>query len=58
MVKELYCDILETKDLTKFNLDTFMGLLKPDSMFERFAARKAVGAANTKEFLEIKGQKF
>lgn len=57
-MKEWYCEILETKDLTKYSLETFNNVLKPDSMFERFAARKAVGAANTKEFLEIKGQKF
>lgn len=32
--------------------------LKPDSLFERFAARKANQIGATKEFLEIKGQKF
>jgi len=29
--------------------------LQPDSLFERFAARKAVGVAQTKDFLEMKG---
>jgi len=31
-------------------------MLQPDSLFERFAARKAVGTAQSKDFLSIKGQ--
>ena len=54
-VKDLYCEILETKDLSKYGLETFMNLLKPDTLFEPFAARKACGVSASKEFLEIKG---
>ena len=57
-VKELYMDILETNDLKGQSLDTLMNMLKPDTLFERFAARKANQVGATKEFLEIKGQKF
>jgi len=31
--------------------------LQPDSLLERFAAKKAAGLGNTKDFLEIKGVK-
>ena len=51
-------EILETNDLKGQSLDTLMNLLKPDTLFERFAARKANQIGATKEFLEIKGQKF
>jgi len=30
-------------------------LLQPDSLFERFAARRANGVATTKDFLAIRG---
>jgi len=32
-----------------------MDVLKADSLFERFAARKANKVGGTKEFMEIKG---
>lgn len=54
----MYMDILETNELSKVSLDSLMSLLKPDTLFERFAARKSVGVGANKEFLEIKGQKF
>lgn len=57
-VRELYMDILETTNLQDVSLDTLMHYLKPDTLFERFAARKANQVGATKEFLEIKGQKF
>ena len=57
-VKELYMDIIETNDLKNQSLDTLMNLLKPDTLFERFAARKANQVGAHKDFLEIKGQKF
>lgn len=34
-------EILETNDLSKVGLDQLMSLLKPETLFERFAARKA-----------------
>jgi hypothetical protein len=54
-IKELYMDILETNDLKNQSLDTLMNLLKPDTLFERFAARKANQVGAHKDFLEIKG---
>jgi len=30
--------------------------LKPDTLFERFAARKAAGTAPSRDFLSVKGQ--
>lgn len=51
-------EILQTNDLTRVALDTLMNELKPESLFERFAARKANQVGATKEFMEIKGQKF
>ena len=57
-VRELYMEILGTKDLSQVGLDVLAGYLKPESLFERFAARKANQVGATNEFLEIKGQKF
>lgn len=54
-VKLLYMDILETSNLSSVTLDELMDVLKPDSLFERFAARKANKVGATKEFMEIKG---
>ena len=57
-VRELYMEILGTTNLADISLDELMSILKPDTLFERFAARKACQVGATKEFLEIKGQKF
>jgi len=57
-VRELYMDIMGTSNLSDVSLDELMSYLKPDTLFERFAARKAHQVGATKEFLEIKGQKF
>jgi len=35
-----------------------MDVLKPESLFERFAARKANKVSKGKDFLDIKGQKL
>lgn len=51
-------EILGVKDLKTVELATLQQLLKPDTLFERFAARKANQVGATKEFLEVKGQKF
>lgn len=40
-VRSLYMEILEQPQLSKVNLAELMDVLKPDSLFERFAARKA-----------------
>ena len=57
-VKELYMEILQVNNLADVSLEVLMQYLKPDTLFERFAARKANQVGATKDFLEIKGQKF
>jgi len=47
--------ILGDRDPTKMTFPEMRELLQPDSLFERFAARKANGIANQKDFLAIKG---
>ena len=53
-----YKDILETSDLSSISLETLSGLLQPESLFERFAYRKAHAIGGSTEFLSLKGQKF
>lgn len=57
-INQLYKDVLGVEDIKTVDLDTLMSVLQPDSLFERFAARKAAGMGTTKEFLDVKGQKF
>lgn len=40
-IKDLYCEILQTNDLSNVSLEELMAPCKPDTLFERFAARKA-----------------
>jgi hypothetical protein len=54
----LYKEILEVNDLSKVKVDQLMQVLKPESLFERFAARKANKVSAGKDFLDIKGQKL
>lgn len=54
-VRALFIDCLEKPNLGDATLDELMEVLKPDSLFERFAARKANKVGATKEFMEIKG---
>lgn len=46
-VRELYCEILDCNiaGLTNYDLKDFEKILAPDSLFERFAARKAAGVS-------------
>jgi|TARA_B110000305_G_scaffold233473_1_gene289938 hypothetical protein len=57
-VRSLYMEVLELPNLSKVTLDEFMDVLRADTLFERFAARKANQVGATKEFMEIKGAKF
>lgn len=57
-VRDLYMEVTECNDLSALSLDDLMTVLKPESLHERFAARKANQVGHNKEFLEIKGQKF
>jgi len=54
----LYREILGVEDLGTVELQTLMGVLQSDSMFERFAARKEAGMANVRnDFIQMKGVK-
>lgn len=57
-VQMWYKDILGTKDINSISLETLSGLLQPESLFERFAYRKANAIGGSSEFLQLKGQKF
>lgn len=54
---QLYKDILEVDDLKDVNVKDLHAVLQPDSLLERFAAKKAAGLGTMKDFLEIKGMK-
>lgn len=56
-IKGLFKEILEVDDVSKVGVADLAECLQPDSMFERFAARKACGAAAGRDFLDIKGTK-
>jgi hypothetical protein len=57
-VQMWYKDILGIKDLSSISLETLSDLLQPESLFERFAYRKAHALGGSSEFLSLKGQKF
>lgn len=57
-VQVWYKDILETSELNSISLETLSNLLQPESLFERFAYRKAHAIGGSTEFLSLKGQKF
>ena len=50
-------EILDVTDLAKTTVKDLYEALQPDSLLERFAAKKANGLSANKDFLEIKGQK-
>ena len=50
-------EILNVNDLSKVTVKDLHEVLQPDSLLERFAAKKANGVGATKDFLEIKGSK-
>jgi len=50
----LQCD---RSDLKSTNIKTLVDLLQPDSLLERFAARKQAGVAAGRDFVDIKGSK-
>lgn len=53
----MYKEILEVDNLKGVSLDQLYQVLEPESLFERFAARKKAGLGATKDFLEVKGTK-
>ena len=55
---ENYKIVLGKDSLKGINVNELYSTLKPESLFERFAAKKAagIGASSTKDFVELKGQ--
>jgi len=53
-IKQLYKEILGEPDLAKVEVSTLLDLLQPDSLLERFAAKKANGVCQTKDFVNLK----
>mmetsp|Transcript_3246 Transcript_3246/g.4940 ORF Transcript_3246/g.4940 Transcript_3246/m.4940 type:complete len:281 (-) Transcript_3246:75-917(-) len=59
-IKDLFVDLLEIKDYQELAAQSIKDLVKalePDTLLERFAARKANHIGANKDFIEIKGQK-
>jgi len=56
-VKDVFMEILNLTDLSKATVKDLHEALQPDSLLERFAAKKANGISHNKDFLEIKGTK-
>ena len=56
-VQRLYAELLccDRNDLKSTNIKTLLDILTPDSLLERFAARKAAGVAAGRDFVDIKG---
>lgn len=45
-------------DLKDVRINELHDVLQPETLFERFAARKATQVAHSKDFIQIKGQKM
>ena len=54
-VQELFKEILNTKNLHMCSVEELNAVLQPESLFERFAYRRAHNLAGSKEFLAMKG---
>ena len=47
--------MFETENINELKAHDIREALEPESLFERFAARKAAGVVNQKDFLSVKG---
>lgn len=54
-IRQLFKEILEVDDLSKVEVPTLLNLLQPDSLLERFAAKKANNMVHTKDFVNLNG---
>lgn len=48
---ELFKEVLEVEDLTKVSIKEMAVVLEPESLLERFAAKKASHVATKKDFV-------
>lgn len=56
-IVELFKEVLDVEDLTKVSIKEMAVVLEPESLLERFAAKKASHVATKKDFVQIKGGK-
>jgi Ca2+/Na+ antiporter len=56
-IRDLFLDVLETKDISDYSIKELVKVLEPDTLLERFAARKENKVGANKDFIEIKGVK-
>lgn len=56
-IVSIYKELLNTDDLSQFGIAELKQILEPESLLERFAAKKAVTSGKTEDFLSLKGQK-
>jgi hypothetical protein len=56
-IRNLFMEVLDTKDLSSMDVKQLHGALQPDSLLERFAARKENKIGPNKDFISLKGQK-
>ena len=54
-IRQLFKEILNEEDLTKCDVPQLLQLLQPDSLLERFAAKKANNVTATKDFVNLSG---
>jgi len=52
---ETFKEVLQKSDLSDCNVNELLSILQPESLLERFAAKKANKIGNNNEFLQIKG---
>lgn len=56
-IRDLFREVIGVPDLGQCNITELLAVLQPETLFERFAARKANKIGAGKDFLAIKGQK-
>lgn len=54
-IRKLFQELLETDEVSKFNVTELLQLLQPESLLERFAAKKATNNIHPKDFVNVQG---
>ena len=56
-IRSLFKEILGVENLSNCEMPQLLTVLQPDTLLERFAAKKANNISHAKDFLSLKGQK-
>ena len=56
-IRSLFKQLLDKDNLSGIEVPELLQVLQPDTLLERFAAKKANNLNNAKDFLSLKGQK-